>query len=398
METPGPDAKKKEAEGRRGQKLRLLLDKLHGEDHEFYGKLIQLLTERCQVTILEKKPLNLELLTENDALLLIAPNKSWEEAEVESVRRYVESHGGILVALTIEGRKPERLNQLLEPFGLSLIKDRVSGKDFYKGSLGDSPLLEGVPSLAAGLVWGYASIQIATSNQAEVLLQHKDAILGLKRPLGKGAAYLFSCLPVFGKKQLDQAGNRIFLDNLLKSLATPAMTATLEAIAKDEALAALAIAKDEARAEATASDKALATQKIVGFILTGYSRDLFFTSDTMIVAKKSSMPMFTGWALGGYIGGFIADSAYKGLKGIKLSELSPDKILRDNKRNFAIRYDEIDKIEIRRKAFPFGLVQITINTSTDKHVFDWGLGLARDLKKHTSFLVPLLSDKLSIAD
>jgi len=398
METLRPDVTKEEQGSETGQKLRLLLDKLHGEEHDDYGKLIQFLTERCQVTILKKRPLDLKLLTENDVFLLISPSKSWEESEVETVRRYVESHGGILVAMTLDGRKPERLNKLLEPFGLSVIRGTVGEKYLDRESLEDSQLLDGVASLASGTVWLYESTKIAASNQAEVVLQYKDATLGAKRPLGKGTAYLFSCLPAFGNKQLDQADNRRFLDNLLKSLATPAMKETLEAIAKDEALAAQAIAKDEAlAAQATARDEALATQEIVGFILTGRSWDLFFTSDRMIVAKKSSKPMFAGWALAGPLAGYITDSIYKGVKGKKLSELSPDKILRDNKRNFAIRYDEITKFEIR-KSFPIGSKEITISTSTDKYVYNWDLGVGRDLKKHTSFLVPLLSDKLSIRD
>jgi len=300
------------------------------------------------------------------------------------VRRYVESHGGILIAMTLDGRKPERLNKLLEPFGLSVIRGTVGEKYLGRESLEDSQLLNGVASLALGMVWGYESIRIADSNQAEVVLQYKDAILGAKRPLGKGTAYLFSCLPAFGNKQLEQVDNRIFLDNLLKSLATPAMKETLEAIAKDEALAA----------QATTTDKALAAQKIVGFIVTGHSEDLFFTRDRVLVVKKGSIAKFLGW---GFMGS-MADALYKGYKAGRLSELSPDKVLTANKRNFAISYDEISKIEIRKWAFPFGAWKITIETNTDKHAFDWALGAGRDVKKHTGFLVPLLSNKLSIND
>ena len=376
-----------------------MLDKLHGEALDDYDKFIKFLSERCQVTILKKKPLDLKQLTENDVFMLISPSKSWEESEVEAVRSYVESEGGILVAVTLDGRKPKRLNKLLEPSGLSVMHGTVGEKYLDKDSLEGSQLLDSVESLALGAVWLYESARIGVSNQAEVVLQYKDAILGAKRPLGKGTVYLFSCLPAFGNKQLDRIDNRRFLDNLLKSLATPAMRETLEAIAKDEALAVQAIASDEAlAAQAITSDKALATQEIVGFIITGRSKDLFFTSDSVIVANKSSKAMFAGWALAGPLAGYVTDSIYKGLKGKKLSELSPDKILRDNKRNFAIHYDEIGKIEIRKLAFPFGLVQITINTSTDKYVFDWDLGVGRDLRKHASFLVPLLSEKLSIRD
>lgn len=381
MEIFRPDVKKDEHAGAAEQKLRLLLDKLHGEEHGIYDKLIEFLSERCEVTVLKKKPLDLKLLTEHDVFMLIFPNKSWEKSEIETVRRYVESHGGILVVTTSYLRKPKHLNKLLEPYGLSVNDTMIDEKYLAKNSLEASPLLAGVDSLALSS-WGAMSTKVAASNEAEVMLQYKDAILGAKRSLGKGAAYLF-CLSAFGDKQLDQVDNRIFLDNLLKSLSTPAMTATLQAIAKDEALTA----------QATAMDEALAAQEIVGFIVTGHSEDLFFTSDRVIVAKKGSVAKFFGWGLLGR----MADAAYKGYKAVKLSELPPDKVLRANKHNFAISYDEISKIEIR-KTFPVGAWTITVETSTDKHAFDWALGLGRDVRKHTSFLVPLLSDKLSIRD
>jgi len=390
-----PDVKKDEQTGTAERKLKLLLDKLHGEEHNIYDKLIKLLSERCQVTVLNKKPLDLKLLTENDVFLLISPNKSWEELEVETVRRYVESHGGILVAMTLDGRKPERLNKLLEPFGLSVIRGTVGEKYLDRDSLEGSHLLEGVESLALGTVWLYESTKIAASNEAEVVLQYEDATLGAKRPLGKGTAYLFSCLPAFGNKQLDRIDNRRFLDNLLKSVAKPAMTATLEVIARDEALAAQAIGKDEALVrQATARDEALAAQKLMGYIITGHSEDLFFTLDKLIVAKIFSIPSFTRWGFWSY----TADAFYRGVKAGDLSKLPPDEILKSDKHNFAISYDEIGRFEIRKKAFPIGAWKITIETSTDKHAFDWNLGVGRDVRKHTSFLVPLLSDKLTIRD
>ena len=389
-----PDVKKDEQTGTAERKLKLLLDKLHREEHNIYDKLIKLLSERCQVTVLNKKPLDLKLLTENDVFLLISPNKSWEELEVETVRRYVESHGGILVAMTLDGRKPERLNKLLEPFGLSVIRGTVGEKYLDRDSLEGSHLLEGVESLALGTVWLYESTKIAASNQAEVVLQYKDATLGAKRPLGKGTAYLFSCLPAFGNKQLDRIDNRRFLDNLLKSVAKPAMTATLEVIARDETLAAQAIGKDEAlAAQATARDEALAAQKIVGYIVTGKSEFLFFTSDRVIVAKIGRIP----WLFRGGLMGTATEAIYGGMKLKKLSELSPDRILRSDKRNFTVLYDEISKFEIC-KSFPIGSKEVTISTSTNKYVFHWDLGVFRDVKKHTSFLVPLLSDKLTIRD
>jgi len=377
-----------------GGKLRLLLDKLHGEEHDDYSKLIRFLSERCQVTVLKKKPLDLKMLTESDVFMLISPAKSWEVFEVETVQTYVENHGGVLVAMTLDGRKPDRLNKLLEPYELLVIPGTLGEKYLDRGNLEDSELLEGVESLASGTVWLYESTKISASKEAEVVLQYKDTILGAKRSLGKGTAYLFSCLPVFGNKQLNHVDNRRFLGNLLKSLAAPAMRETLEAIAKDEALAVQAITSDKAlAAQAITSDKALATQEIVGFIITGKSEDLFFTSDSVIVAKIGNIPKFFR---GGLLG-TAAEVIYKSRQIKKLSELPLDRILRSDKHNFAIRYDEISKFEIR-KSFPIGSQEITISTSTNKYVFRWDLGVFRDVKKHTSFLVPLLSDKLHIED
>jgi len=217
------------------QKVKLLLDKLHGEDNQTYDKLIKHVSQFFQVTVLEKNPRDSQRLDKNDIFMVIAPNKSWGEAEIETVRKYVES-GGIFVALTIDGRKPERLNYLLAPYGLSIIRGNIEEKYLLRNEFENSQLLEGIEYLVLGLGWGWASPRIAVSNEAKVLLQYEDAILGAKRFLGDGTVYLFSCLPVFGNKQLDRLDNRRFLNNLLESLAKTAPAAPLEAIAKDEVL------------------------------------------------------------------------------------------------------------------------------------------------------------------
>ena len=226
MAKPGQDVEKGEHVGGPERKLRLLLDKSHGEEHDPYYEIVVLLSARCEVTILKKKPLDPDILRKNDAFVLISPSKSWEESDIETVRRYVEHEGGILLVLTLDGREPERLNKLLEPAGLSLIPGKIEDKYLDAESLQRSRLLEGVKSLALGDVWGSKSTRIAASNEAELVLRLKDATIGAKRNLGKGAVYLFSCLPVLGNKQLKQPDNSRFLDNLLKSLATPQATLT----------------------------------------------------------------------------------------------------------------------------------------------------------------------------
>lgn len=161
------------------------------------------------------------------------------------------------------------------------------------------------------------------------------------------------------------------------------MTTTLESVSRDETAAD----------EVVKQYKELAGEEIVGIICTGKSEDLFFTPNRVIVAKKGSIAKFFGWGL---VGAF-ADALYKGWETKKLSDLSPDKILRANKNNFIIPHEEITKFEIR-KTFPFGTWEIRIDTKTARHVFFWDLGIGRDLRKHVRFLMPLLSERVSILD
>ena len=366
------------------RKLKVLVDTSHGEEHVLHDKLIDILTELCQVTTLKKKPLDLKTLNENDVFMLISPSKSWDESEIETVRRYVESDGGILVAITRDGRKPERLNKLLEPYRLSVIPGTVGEEYLHRYSIQGSQLLEGIKSLAAGRAWGYGSGRIAASDEAEVVMQFKDATLAAKRSLGKGTAYLFSCLPIFGNKQLDQidADNRRFLNNLVESLATPEMTGTLQFIT---------------------SDKALAAREIVGRIEVGGSTFLFFTADRVIVAKlrgTSSLAMLGGAALGGVFGAGITDAIARKRQRARLRSLSPDEILRENKENFAIPYERIVRFELCRGGKRWTFRGLRINTASTKYEFPSSAGdeFEKHIDSFADLLLPLLSDKLSIED
>jgi hypothetical protein len=362
-------------------KLSIVLDKSHGEQHSFYEKLVQFLTNRCQATILDKKPLNLKQLADNSVFMLIAPEKGWDQEDIEAVRLYVERHGGILVLMVYNGLNREHLNQLLEPFGLAVTEDKVDDKNLGREDFGDSALLEGVDSLAFGKVWMFGSTGIAAPDQAEVVLKYKDVIMAARVSLGKGTALLFSCLPVLGNKQLKQDGNARFFNNLLESLETLAAKEPVRPMSQEEAWVA-GISAEELAAE----------QKIAGFIFTGRSEDLFFDAERVIIAKKGSIAKFLGW---GFLAS-VADDIYKGYKATQLSQLPSEKILKANKKNFAIGYDRIKRFEIRKKTFPFGAWTINIETPSDNYSYDWSFGAGRDVRKHTDFLVPLLADKLSI--
>jgi hypothetical protein len=362
----------------------LLLDKTHGEEHSFYEKLVQLLTERCLTTILKKKPLDLKQLTENSVFMLISPQKDWEKDEIETVRRYVENHGGIMVLMVYNGPNREHLNRLLEPFGLAVTEDKVNDKNLDRENLGDSPLLDGVDSLASGKVWMHGSTGVAALDQAEVLLTYKDVMMGAKKSLGKGAVHVFSCLPVLGNKQLKQDGNARFFDNLLESLETLPITATVEAAAKEEAES---------------------TEKILGYMEFDSSMLLFFTPLRIIVVniKGASAPLkLLGFGAGGIIGlGVVDEMVKQPQKQIvselsKLREVKPDTILRAFEGSFGITYDDIESLELCISQSSWGFQGIRVKTASKKYEFNYVTGdFGFEFDHLNKLLRPFLADKIS---
>jgi hypothetical protein len=202
------------------RKLRLFLDSSHGEDVGHtgpYEKLIRFLYERCDVEVLKKKPVDQAQISAANIFVIISPSKPWEDSEIETVRTYVENQGGILLVMTLGRRKPEYLNKLLEPFGISVGRDEVQKKELEVDSLqGLEALLKDIELLACGDEWGKYSVAAQVSTGVEVVLQYNDKILGTRCPVGNGTVYLFTCLPVFAKKQLDRVDNRKLLYNLLQ--------------------------------------------------------------------------------------------------------------------------------------------------------------------------------------
>ena len=92
-------------------KLRLLLDATHGEQNAIYEELVKLLNERCQVTSLKKKPLNLKQLTENNVFMLTNP----EKARMQSRKQlpafligYMVARGFLLVDSKIHLHRPPK--------------------------------------------------------------------------------------------------------------------------------------------------------------------------------------------------------------------------------------------------------------------------------------------------
>jgi hypothetical protein len=206
------------------KRLRLLVDATHGEDLSWaYEQLVESLSERCQVSVLKKKPLDLNLLNENDAFVVICASKTWDDAEVSTIRQYVESHGGILLVLAFGRGKPEHLNKLLSPYDLSVDQTTLKESDFRGDNLQGCQPLEGVESPPAGTGVCERHRTLTGSGGVEIVLQFKRANLGAKTAFGKATVYLITCLNVLGKKDLERRGNATFLANLLECLATPAV-------------------------------------------------------------------------------------------------------------------------------------------------------------------------------
>lgn len=226
---------KNEKQSSVGRKLKILLNKLHGEKHWMYPELIRILSERCEVGILQKKPLDIKQLSQHDVFMLISPKKSWEDSEINAVHEYVESYGGILAIITTQKRNPKNINKLLETYGLEVSGEVAGEKNLSREHLDDSLLLENIDTIALDSI-PIGCTKILASSEATILCKYKGDVLGAKRDYGRGAVYLLSCLGAFDDKQLERLDNKIFLNNMLKSFITPEMKSTLEVIESDEAL------------------------------------------------------------------------------------------------------------------------------------------------------------------
>ncbi|GAI09261.1 unnamed protein product [marine sediment metagenome] len=176
---------KNERQGSVGRKLKILLDKLHGEKHWMYPELIRILSERCEVSILQKKPLDIRQISQNDVFMLISPKKSWEDSEINVVHEYVESYGGILAIITMQKRNPKNINRILEIYGLEIVGEIAGEKNLSSEHLDDSPLLENIDTIALGSIT-IGCTKILASSEATILCKYKGDVLGAKKDYGKG--------------------------------------------------------------------------------------------------------------------------------------------------------------------------------------------------------------------
>ena len=72
-------------------------------------------------------------------LLLIGPTRKWEPEEIDIIREYVRK-GNSLVILTRYGRRPERLNELLKSFDISVGNQTIRPRNLRNSRLTASML------------------------------------------------------------------------------------------------------------------------------------------------------------------------------------------------------------------------------------------------------------------
>lgn len=129
-------------------------------------------------------------------------------------------------------------------------------------------------------------------------------------------------------------------------------------------------------------------EEILVVIDTNERKALYFTSNRVIVAKVGGQALSMAFG----IAGALAESRMQAKKKEQLSKLTPESILTADKKNFAIPYTEITKVELFKKMFGR---KIRIIVGGKKHEFS--LGKPKELESYVNTLRPVLADKLVVS-
>ena len=129
-------------------------------------------------------------------------------------------------------------------------------------------------------------------------------------------------------------------------------------------------------------------EEILEVIETTDRKGLHFTSNRVIVAKLGGQALSMAFG----VFGALAESRMRAKKKEQLKKLSPESILTADKKNFAIPYTEVTKVEMS-KGFLGGKVKITVGAK--KHQFK--LSKPKEFQSYVNVLQPILSDKLSVS-
>jgi hypothetical protein len=130
-------------------------------------------------------------------------------------------------------------------------------------------------------------------------------------------------------------------------------------------------------------------------IVPAGARAVCFTSNRVILANVDATPLiyvlFVFAMLGGLIIGLVQQRTRR-RKTEELNKLSPASILTADKKNSAIPYAELSKVELV-KTIGGGKIRITVGTV--KHEF--GLSQPKELEGYVNVLRPLLAEKLAVS-
>jgi hypothetical protein len=129
-------------------------------------------------------------------------------------------------------------------------------------------------------------------------------------------------------------------------------------------------------------------EEVIATIEVHNNEALFFTSSRVVVAKLIGGAASAGLFLGlGALGSSIAESKMRAKKLKELSQISPESILTENKKNYAVPYEEMTKCELGKK--------LNIFRGPNKHKFK--LRNAKEREEYAKALRPVLGDKLVVS-
>jgi len=153
-------------------------------------------------------------------------------------------------------------------------------------------------------------------------------------------------------------------------------------------------------------------EEVVGKIKIHYMDKesiLFLTKERIIVARITDkldsvigIPAFG--AIGGLIGGLISSRRGK-KKREKLEQISPESILGADKKNFAIQYSDIVKVEMIKNPGRLNLPSIRVKMTepirdgmlrADKYTYRFGI-FGTDFDEAVNSVSSVLSDKIFIS-
>jgi len=129
-------------------------------------------------------------------------------------------------------------------------------------------------------------------------------------------------------------------------------------------------------------------EEILEVIETTDRKGLYFTSNRVIIAKLGGQALSMAFG----VFGALAESRMRAKKKEQLSKLSPESILTADKKNFAIPYTEVTKVELFKKMLGR---KVRITVGAKKHEFS--LSKPKEFENYVNVLQPLLGDKLTVS-